>query len=119
MHPELSLVSLTLLAHLTEQRGCRATDLAAHYQLDKSTVSRQVAALEQLGLVERRPDPDDQRVQALHPTQAGDQVLANATARRQEVFQRRLADWSEDDLDRFAAYLARFNAASIQDDQSS
>ncbi len=115
IHPELSLVSFTLLAHLTEQRGCRATDLAAHYLLDKSTVSRQVAALEQLGFVERRPDPDDQRVQALHPTPAGDEVLAMATARRQEVFQRRLAGWPEEDLERFADYLVRFNAVSILD----
>ncbi|MDI5964305.1 MarR family transcriptional regulator [Streptomyces sp. SL13] len=118
MHPELSLVSFTLLAHLAEQRGCRATDLAAHYMLDKSTVSRQVAALEHLGFVERRPDPDDQRVQALHPTPAGDEVLAAATARRQAAFQRRLSDWAEDDLDRFATYLVRFNEVSILDDQS-
>ena len=48
MHPELSLVSYTLLGHLEEVGGCRATDLAAHYALDKSTVSRQVAALDAL-----------------------------------------------------------------------
>lgn len=48
LHPELSLVSYTLLGHLEERDGCRATDLAAHYALDKSTVSRQVAALEQV-----------------------------------------------------------------------
>ena len=46
LHPELSLVSYTLLGHLEESGGCRATDLAAHHALDKSTVSRQVAALE-------------------------------------------------------------------------
>jgi DNA-binding MarR family transcriptional regulator len=115
MHPQLSLVSFTLLAHLAEQRGCRATDLAAHYMLDKSTVSRQVAALEQLGFVERRPDPDDQRVQALHPTAAGDEVLASAHAVRQAVFRRRFADWDPEDLARFADYLVRFNEASIND----
>ncbi len=115
MHPELSLVSFTLLAQLADQRGCRATDLAAHYMLDKSTVSRQVAALEQLGFVERRPDPDDQRVQMLHPTAAGDEVLAAAHAIRQQVFRRRFADWDQADLDRFAGYLVRFNEASIND----
>jgi hypothetical protein len=30
MHPELSLVSYTLLGHLEDSGGCRATDLAAH-----------------------------------------------------------------------------------------
>ncbi|MFG2528505.1 MarR family winged helix-turn-helix transcriptional regulator [Streptomyces sp. NPDC048516] len=111
MHPELSLVSYTLLAHLDDQHGCRATDLAAHYLLDKSTVSRQIAALEKLDFVERRVDPEDHRVQVLHPTEKGAQVLANVTASRRKAFQGRLADWDEDDLDRFAAYLLRYNAA--------
>lgn len=112
LHPELSLVSFTLLAHLEEQQGCRATDLAAHYMLDKSTVSRQVAALERLGFVERRPDPDDQRVRVLHPTAAGYKVLAVAYERRRELIRERLADWSQEDLSRFADYLTRYTEAS-------
>ncbi|MEV0260576.1 MarR family winged helix-turn-helix transcriptional regulator [Streptomyces sp. NPDC050617] len=111
MHPELSLVSFTLLAHLEDQRGCRATDLAAHYLLDKSTVSRQVSALERLGFVERRVDPDDHRVQVLHLTAAGAEMLGNVTASRRVAFHERLADWDEADLDRFASYLLRYNAA--------
>lgn len=109
LHPELSLVSYTLLAHIDDRHGCRATDLAAHYMLDKSTVSRQVAALEKLGLVERRPDPDDHRVQVLHPTEAGTRVLSSTHASRRAAYQERLADWSTEDLDRFAAYLLRYN----------
>ncbi|WP_077800771.1 MarR family winged helix-turn-helix transcriptional regulator [Streptomyces sp. JHA26] len=110
MHPELSLVSYTLLGHLEEQDGCRATDLATHYALDKSTVSRQVAALERAGLVERRVDPDDQRVQVLHLTDAGRRILAQVTESRRAAFRERLAHWPEEDLVRFAAYLERYNA---------
>ncbi|MEU1406701.1 MarR family winged helix-turn-helix transcriptional regulator [Streptomyces sp. NPDC005728] len=82
MHPELSLVSYTLLGHLEECGGCRATDLAAHYALDKSTVSRQVAALERAGLIERRLDAEDHRVQVLHLTEAGQEILAQVTRSR-------------------------------------
>ncbi|RVU22448.1 MarR family transcriptional regulator [Streptomyces antnestii] len=110
MHPELSLVSYTLLSHLDEQAGCRATDLAAHYALDKSTVSRQVAALERAGLVTRRVDPDDHRVQVLHPTEAGADILAQVTVSRRQAFRERVADWPEEDLVRFADYLLRYNA---------
>lgn len=110
MHPELSLVSYTLLGHLEERGGCRATDLAAHYALDKSTVSRQVAALERAGLIERRLDPEDHRVQVLHLTDAGQDILAQVTRSRRTAFQERLADWPEEDLVRFAAYLERYNA---------
>ncbi len=110
LHPQLSLVSFTLLAHLQDMGGCRATDLAAHYMLDKSTVSRQVGALERLGFVERRPDPDDQRVQVLHLTPAGCEALREAHASRREVFRERLADWPEEDLARFAEYLVRYSS---------
>ncbi|MFC8506441.1 MarR family winged helix-turn-helix transcriptional regulator [Streptomyces sp. NPDC057411] len=111
LHPELPLVSYTLLTHIDDQQGCRATDLAAHFLLDKSTVSRQIGTLEKLGLIERRPDPDDHRVQVLHPTEAGTQVLASTQASRLAAYGERLKDWSAEDLARFAAYLLRYNAA--------
>ncbi|MFG2625144.1 MarR family winged helix-turn-helix transcriptional regulator [Streptomyces sp. NPDC048473] len=111
LHPELPLVSYTLLAHIDDRHGCRATDLAAHYMLDKSTVSRQIGALEKLGLVERHPDPDDHRIQVLHPTEAGTQALASTQASRRSAYQERLADWTADDLASFAEYLLRYNAA--------
>ncbi|MFF4172080.1 MarR family winged helix-turn-helix transcriptional regulator [Streptomyces sp. NPDC001744] len=109
IHPEIPLVSYTLLAHIEERHGCRATDLAAHYLLDKSTVSRQVAGLEKLGLVERRPAPDDHRVQVLHATAAGTEILSSARTNRHAAYQERLSDWSAEDLARFATYLLRYN----------
>ncbi|WP_030972466.1 MarR family winged helix-turn-helix transcriptional regulator [Streptomyces sp. NRRL S-1824] len=111
LHPELPLVSYTLLAHIDDQHGCRATDLAAHYMLDKSTVSRQIGALEKLGLVERHPDPADHRIQVLHPTEAGTRALASTQATRHAAFQERLAEWTADDLARFAEYLLRYNSS--------
>ncbi|WP_335934066.1 MarR family winged helix-turn-helix transcriptional regulator [Streptomyces sp. PTD5-9] len=112
LHPELPLVSYTLLAHIDDRNGCRATDLAAHYMLDKSTVSRQIRTLEELGLVERHPDPDDHRIQVLHPTEAGTQALASTQASRRAAYQERLADWTADDLAKFAECLMRYNSAN-------
>ncbi|MEV6176946.1 MarR family winged helix-turn-helix transcriptional regulator [Streptomyces sp. NPDC052015] len=111
LHPELSLVSYTLLGHLEGSGGCRATDLAAHYALDKSTVSRQVAALERAGLVERRQDPEDHRVQLIHLTGEGRRMLAQVTESRRTAFRERLERWPQEDLERFAEYLVRYNAA--------
>lgn len=110
MHPELSLVSYTILAHLEEQQGCRATDLATYYLLDKSTVSRQVAALEKLGFIERRVDAADHRVQVLHLAPRGIEILAAARISRLEAFEERLAAWDPADLSRFAEYLTRYNS---------
>lgn len=115
LHPELPLVSYTLLAHIDHRHGCRATDLAAHYMLDKSTVSRQVAALERLGLVERHPDPDDHRIQVLHPTATGTQALASTQASRRAAYRERLSEWTADDLAQFAEYLLRYNTTGDGD----
>ncbi|MEV4256828.1 MarR family transcriptional regulator, partial [Spirillospora sp. NPDC049652] len=110
-HPELSLVAYSLLSHLTDTGGCRAVDLADYFLLDKSTVSRQVAALERLGLVERHADPGQGRGQRLAPTEAGRALLEEAVRRRHVAITERLQDWSDDDLARFAGYLLRYNAA--------
>ena len=87
-----------------------AADLAAHYMLDKSTVSRQVATLEKLGLVERHPDPSDQRTQVLHPTAAGTEALASTQASRRAAYRERLGTWTSEDLEQFAQYLLRYNS---------
>ncbi|MER5177092.1 MarR family winged helix-turn-helix transcriptional regulator [Streptomyces sp. NPDC002896] len=109
LHPELSLVTHTILTHVHDQQGCNATDLATHYMLDKSTVSRQVSALLKMGLLERRPDPRDHRAQILEVTEAGYSALAAAAHSRQAMFDDRLGDWDTSDLVRFAAYLERYN----------
>ncbi|MFC9975857.1 MarR family winged helix-turn-helix transcriptional regulator [Spirillospora sp. NPDC127200] len=108
LHPGLSLVSYSLLAHIEEKGGCRAADLAAYFMLDKSTVSRQVAALERLGMVEREAEGT---ARILRATGRGREALADATRRRQEAFQDRLDDWSDADLAVFAACLVRYNDA--------
>ncbi|OON80708.1 MarR family winged helix-turn-helix transcriptional regulator [Streptomyces tsukubensis] len=112
MHPELSFVSFTLLSHLEHQPGSRATDLAAHYMLDKSTISRQVSVLEKAGLVERTTDTVDGRVYVLHLTDHGAEILAEVNDHRRLVFRERLAGWEADDLARFAAYLRGYNEGS-------
>jgi DNA-binding MarR family transcriptional regulator len=110
IHPGLTLVTYTLLDHLHERGGCRGTDLAAHFLLDKSTVSRQISALERLGLVERTADPEDLRGQIILPSAAGEQLLADVRERRHQAFLSRLADWPDGDLERFASYLTLYNA---------
>lgn len=110
LHPELTLVSYTLLAHLEDSGGCLAKDLAARYGLDKSTVSRQVQALERLGFLERRPAPDDHRAQLLHLTPAGTDILAQVTESRYAAVAERLAGWGDEPIARFAELLIRYNA---------
>jgi DNA-binding MarR family transcriptional regulator len=59
-----------------------------------STVSRQAAKLEALGLVERRVENGDQRVRRLQPTDAGQAMLDDFRRARQGFMDRNFADWT-------------------------
>jgi DNA-binding MarR family transcriptional regulator len=62
------------------QYGVRtARDIALHSVMHKSTVSRAVSALEERGLVARRPNRDDRREELLELTPAGRQVYEALT----------------------------------------
>ncbi|WP_055588567.1 MarR family winged helix-turn-helix transcriptional regulator [Streptacidiphilus griseoplanus] len=110
VHPKLSLVTYSMLDHMVETGGCRATDLACHFMLDKSTVSRQTATLERLGLMVRETDPDDHRGQILRPSEEGLRLLRDAHEQRRATYEQRLAGWADDDLERLAGYLQRYNS---------
>jgi DNA-binding MarR family transcriptional regulator len=97
-----------LLRALSMDGPMRAGALAERVASDPSTVSRQVAALVRDGLVERRADPVDGRAALLVPTEKADAVLREHEDLRQQHFGRMLENWSDRDLQRFAALLERF-----------
>ncbi|GAB2661005.1 MarR family winged helix-turn-helix transcriptional regulator [Nocardia goodfellowii] len=110
LHPELSLVAASILDLLIERDGCQASEVAEHFLLDKSTVSRQVAALESLGYLAREVDPANRRNLRLHPTAEGRRVAGEAEAARRAAFAERFKDWPDADLGRLAKYLVRYNS---------
>ncbi len=99
-----------ILAWLHDTGPLRSSELAAHFHLDASTISRQVAALEQAGLVTREPDPDDRRALRLRLTEHGRGVLKKTRAERRGVVRELLRSWSPEDLASFASLLEAFNA---------
>ena len=99
-----------LLKTLHSEGPMRAGALAECIHSDPSTVSRQVAALVKDGLLERRADPVDGRASLLVLTPKADEVLAEHNDIRLEFFARTLQGWTPDELDQFAALLARFTS---------
>lgn len=71
--------------------GIRLTDLATRAQLSLATTSELVSELQQLGYLERRPDPHDRRAKLIFPTRRGRQALDDAGDRVAEIEQ----DWRE------------------------
>lgn len=72
--------------------------LAEALMADKGQISRTVRELEQLGLIERTPDPDDGRSSLLSPTPEGLERLAQARAPQESTLLHALADWPIDDI---------------------
>lgn len=69
----------TLLRYVAESEGQSQQALAERLALPPSRMVAIVDSLEEAGLLERRPAPDDRRVRALHLTARGRRVLARAT----------------------------------------
>src|SRR6478672_10456268 len=63
-------------AHLTVfqypgPQGARPSELALRLRMSKQAVNYLLGALERLGYLERRPDPEDQRSRRIHVTERG------------------------------------------------
>ncbi|MDQ0462691.1 DNA-binding MarR family transcriptional regulator [Caulobacter ginsengisoli] len=74
---------------------------------DYSTVSRQVAKLESLGLVERRKSAVDSRVNEARLTEAGRALVERLAVARRTLAGEALADWSQEDLETLVRLLRR------------
>lgn len=74
------------LLALYRHEGMTQEELARYLHVNKSSVTRQLAALEEKGYIRREPDPDDRRSLLVYPTE---QALA-----LRERMRRVLRDWS-------------------------
>lgn len=85
----------------------RAADLAARLGVSAPVLSRHIADLEGMGLVERRPDPDDGRAQLVTLTPAGTEKVKNFERQHASTLQGYLQDWSQDDAQETATMLKK------------
>lgn len=85
----------------------RLSDVAACLDLDISTVSRHVAALETAGLVSRIIDQQDARARQIALTPLGHQVVEAVSAERRRRLAAALKGWPAADRRELAGLLAR------------
>jgi DNA-binding MarR family transcriptional regulator len=88
---EIGPGSLAALATLTRSGPLRLGDLAAREGVAPPTLTRMVAALEDAGLVVRRPDERDRRAVQVSATAAGAQLIADTGAARAAMLRARVA----------------------------
>jgi DNA-binding MarR family transcriptional regulator len=100
--------STQLIRRLADAGPIRLSEVALQMGLDLSTVSRLVAHLEAMGLVERRTDDLDRRASLLSLSSSGRLVSAKICEGRRDLFTQILSEWDERDVRRFAALVTRF-----------
>lgn len=81
---------------------------------DYSTVSRQVAKLETLGLVERRTGQADRRVSEAVITKKGQEMTKAIDKARDRILTKVLADWSPQDIETLAHLLRRLADSALE-----
>ena len=107
LYGDLPSYGWALLVPLERDGDQRCSALAHQVGVDVSVASRQLAVLQRLGYVERRPDPLDGRASLLSLTAAGVEAIAATRAHRQDWALGALAGWDEDDARLLAALLDR------------
>ena len=110
LYGELPSFGWALLVPLERDGDQRCSALALQVGVDVSVASRQLAVLERLGYVERRPDPQDGRASLLSLTAAGAQALAATRALRAEWALTALAGWDESEARMLSELLDRLVA---------
>lgn len=96
-----------LLVRIDRAGAIGVGDLADLAGRDYSTVSRQVAKLESLGLVRRQPSAKDRRINEATVTPAGRRITDALDSARESLAGALLAHWSKQDLDDLARLLRR------------
>jgi DNA-binding MarR family transcriptional regulator len=110
LYGELPPFGWGLLIPLERDGDQRCSALAAHAGVDVSVASRQLAVLERLGYVERRPDPQDGRAALLRLTDAGADALTAARTLRSDWALTALVGWDEADARQLSGLLDRLVA---------
>jgi DNA-binding MarR family transcriptional regulator len=90
-----------------------ANGLARALGLDASTVTRQIAALERQGYVERCANPADGRSCTIVLTPAGSRAMNEVQRERREQIRLLVSDWDSGGQADLGTSLSRLNAALV------
>lgn len=110
----LDRAAYVVLRTIHDEGKVRAATVAANLLLDKTTISRHIAALEDRGLIERLPDPTDGRASLLKLSAKGKRKLDSHRQWRWAILEEHLDDWPEKDKSEFLRLLHNYNTAMEQ-----
>lgn len=96
-----------LLSRIAMHEPLNTVDLANLVGRDHSTVSRQVAKLEECGLIERVPAPNDRRARMLVTSKAARDLMSKVTEVRRRWMEEHFSEWSQAERDQLIRLMTR------------
>jgi len=109
VHQDLQPASYLMLSWLADEGPVRAAEMVETFNIDKGAVSRQLAHLDELGQVERTPDPADGRASLVAASADARRRLNDVAEHRRKLLDEQLGDWTPEELAHFAQLLERYN----------
>jgi DNA-binding MarR family transcriptional regulator len=104
--PELSRADIVALGVLASRGTCRPGQVAEALCVDRSVISRQLATLDQLGLIARAADPEDGRAELVSLTAAGQERLTAARDAMCAALAERLDPWDVPEIEQLIGTLS-------------
>jgi MarR family transcriptional regulator for hemolysin len=95
----------SVLARIQRREGLSQSDLASEIDIAPITLARLIDRLASTGLVERRPDPADRRINRLYLTPAALPVLEQLAVTGEEVMRCALSGLDERLISEFSRHL--------------
>jgi DNA-binding MarR family transcriptional regulator len=92
--------------------------LATALNLDASTVTRQIAALEGGGFVARRPDPNDRRSSTILLTAEGRRMMGGVEQERRQGIEALVDTWDDQERELLGRVLHKLNASLLRNGRS-
>ncbi len=109
--PAMTATQRIALIEIADAGPLRLNDLAARIGTSAPTASRTVDVLDELGLAERRADPDDRRAVRIELTPSGRSLVDERKARASAAFEPAAAALTGEDRERLLDLLARMTDA--------
>jgi MarR family transcriptional regulator for hemolysin len=113
---DTSIAQASPLRIVAQHDGIRQRELAERLAIEGPTLVRMLDQLESHGLVERRPDPEDQRAKTLHLTRSGEALTRRVNPTIDAARARLLAEVTDEELATCLRVFEALRSAIAQDD---
>lgn len=87
------------ISYACRHPGYSQEQFSRHFCIDKSTVARQLQALERDGYIERRPSEEDGRMRLIYPTQKAEMIYPEIHKAFDEFTEALIQNLSEKDIE--------------------